>query len=125
MRGNLGQIIQHVLDLDFSNTLDKRLERFVLLTLVHIPTGESFHDFRDSLRRNSAHRQSIRACVMPPLTAQHNLKMRDCVISRVTAYTIEPEIRNMVLSTGVEAATHFDVQILNRIVQSVTLLGET
>src|SRR6476659_6391430 len=105
MRGNLGQVIQHVLDLDLSNTLDKRLEGFVLLALAHIPTGESFHHFGDSLRRNSAHRQTIRAGVMPPLSAQHNLKMRDCVISRVTTDTIKSEICNVVLSTGVEAST--------------------
>ena len=118
------QIIQHLLDLDFANALDKCLERFILLTLRHIPTRESLHHFGDSLRRDRAHRQTIGAGVVSPLAAQHNLEVRHGVVPGMTADAIKTKIGNVMLSTGIEAAADLDMQVLHSFIHCVTLFRE-
>src|SRR5215208_4640620 len=99
-----GQIIQHGFDLNLADALDEGLERFILLALAHVATGESLHNLGDPLGGDGSHRQSIRTRVVSPFAAQHNLEVRYRVIARMAANPIETKISDVMLSTGVEAA---------------------
>src|SRR5512145_643269 len=120
-----GQVIQHLFDLELANPLDKGLKAFLFLTLRHIPARESLHHLRDALRRDRAHGQTIRAGIVRPLATQHNLKVRYGITSRMAAHTVKPEIGNVMLSAGIEATADLDAQVLDSLIQCVTLFRES
>ena len=54
--------------------------------------------------------QAVRAGVVAPLAAEHDLEVRHLVAADVAADAVEAEVGDVVLAAGVEAAADLDVQ---------------
>ena len=60
---------------------------------------------------------------MFPLAAEDDLEMRNRVSGDFPAHAVEAEVGHVVLTAAIEATADFDVQILNSLVGSETLLA--
>src|ERR1041385_658023 len=124
MRRKTCQIVQHLFDLHLAYALDKLLEAFISLTFRYIPTREPLYHFRDALRRDRTHCQSIGTSIMSPLPTQHNLEVRHRVIPRMAADAVKTKVGNVMLTAGIKTAADLDMQVLHGFIQGMTLFGE-
>src|SRR5207302_2883015 len=110
VRGNLGEIVDHLAAFGFPDARDEAVKRLTRLTLFEIPLRDSIHGLGNALRRHGADRQAVRAGVLGPLPAEHDLKMRDRVPVLVPADPVEAEVGDVMLPARIEAAADLDVE---------------
>jgi hypothetical protein len=108
MRRDLHQVFQHSFRFRFADTFEKRLEGLVVRSLRHEPVQDAIDRLRDSLGGHGTDCQAICAGVFCPLAAKDDLEVRNIVFVLVPADAVEPEICNVMLSAGIEAAANLD-----------------
>src|SRR5579884_3741076 len=90
--GRLSKIVEHILHFHLAGALDEILESFARSASSEITLGEARNDLGNIFRGYCRDRQAVRAGVMFPFAAQHDLKMRNSVVSNLAADAIKYKI---------------------------------
>src|SRR5207244_9060512 len=83
-------------------------EAFLALTLADVAIGKTIDQIGNLFRRDRAHRQRVGARILLPLAAEHDLKVWNGVAVDISAVAVEPDVRDVVLAAGIEAATDLE-----------------
>ena len=86
-----------------ADALDEFLKAFRALALAHIAAGDVLNNVGNVFRRHRADRETVRARIVLPLSAKHDLEMRHLAFVDRPACSVETEIGDMVLAAGIEA----------------------
>src|SRR5262249_18349747 len=121
---HLDEVLEEGADLGLAGALDERLEALVLVALTRVRLRQARHDLGDVLGRHGADREPEGARVLFPLAAEHDLEVRHGIAGDLSADTPEPEVGDVVLAAGVEAAADLDPKLTDRLVEEHAPLGE-
>ena len=99
-------------------------EPFALLARAQKMIRNAVQGVGNALGRNRHDRQAVRACVLFPLPAQHNLEVGHFESVHIASDAVKPDVRDMVLTATVEAAADLDVQVLDRLIQLEAFFSE-
>ena len=102
------QVIDHLAKRALADPRGEVVEALRSLASGNEASGDAPHHFRNVLGRHRADGEPVGAAVVDPLAAQHHLEVGDHVTPDVPAYPVEPEVADVVLPAGVEAAADLD-----------------
>ena len=98
MRGNLGEILQHGLNLLLADPADEILKALALLPIPEIAICDPEYHFRDPFRGDRPNREPIGVGIIFQLSAQHDLEMRHRVAIDISANAVKAYVGYMVLT---------------------------
>ena len=95
---------EHLAELLLANARHECLEALVALAVTEVVLRDQLDGLRDVLRGNGADHQTVALGVLGPLTAEHDVEVRDLPAANLSADAGESDVGGVVLAAGVEAA---------------------
>ena len=122
--GQLHVGLQHGFDFLATQIFDPGLEVLVRAAFGDIALGQRFQNIGHAFGWHRADRQAVAAGVLLPLSAEHDLEVRQFVIAGAAAVAEEADVGHVMLPAGVKAATDLDFEFAHGIGQQVDLFDQ-